>query len=224
MYGMSFVDWGSAQQGSNYFMTGSGTYKWSDAYLRTASGNVQTIDGGIAIDPTHPGFKQMAGYYLSYFKSRGFDYLKLDFLTHGALEGAHYDTNAATGIQGYNQGMQYLLAQNNGRMFLNESIAPIFPYQYAHSRRVYFDAPGSISDTEGTMQAVNYGWWINRRLYQFSVPDMMKFSGASANANQSRLISAAVTGNGFLKNDDLGSSAGQGRARTGLANGTNNQS
>src|SRR5260370_35175802 len=105
MYGMSFVDWGSAQQGSNYFMTGSGAYKWSDAYLRTASGNVQTIDGGIAIDPTHPGFKQMAGYYLSYFKSRGFDYLKLAFLTHGALEGGHYDTNATPGIQDDNHAM-----------------------------------------------------------------------------------------------------------------------
>jgi len=39
-------------------MSGSSTYNWSDAYLRTTNGSVQTIDGGIAIDPTHPGFRQ----------------------------------------------------------------------------------------------------------------------------------------------------------------------
>src|SRR5260370_15665443 len=104
--------------------------------------------------------------------------------------------------------MQYMLTQNNGRMFLSESIAPIFPYQYAHSRRIYLDAPGSISDTEATMQAVNYGWWINRRLYQFSDPDMMKFSGASANANPSRLINAAVKGTGFFHSRSLASASG----------------
>jgi hypothetical protein len=48
---------------------------------------VQTIDGDIAIDPTHPGFKQMTAYCLNDFESHGFSYLKLDFLTHGALEG-----------------------------------------------------------------------------------------------------------------------------------------
>ena len=155
IYWTPFVYWGTARQGSNSFMTGSGTYKWSDAYLRTPNGSVQTIDGGIAIDPTHPGFKQMTAYYINYFKSHGFDYLKLDFLTHGALEGVHYDTNVTTGIQAYNQGMQYLVQQNNGRMFLSESIAPIFPYQYAHSRRIYCDAATSISDTANTMQAVS---------------------------------------------------------------------
>ena len=209
IYWTPFVYWGTAAQGSNSFMTGSGTYKWSQAYLRTASGEVQTHDGGIAIDPTHPGFKQMTAYYMNFFKSRGFDFLKLDFLTHGAMEGVHHDTNITTGIQGYNQGMQYLVTQNNGRMFLSESIAPIFPYQYAHSRRIYCDTAASIDDTEATMQAVNYGWWINGRLYQFSDPDMMKFSGAAANENQSRMINCAVAGTVFLNSDDLASATGQ---------------
>ena len=118
-------------------MTGSGTYKWSNAYLRTLAGDPQTLDNGIALDPTHPGCKQMTAYYINYFASRGFDFLKLDFLTHGALEGVHFDTNAVTGIQGYSQGMQYLVSQNNGRMFLSEAISPIFPYQYAHARRIF---------------------------------------------------------------------------------------
>jgi alpha-galactosidase len=218
IYWTPFVYWGTADQGSNSLMTGSGTYKWSDAYLRTTDGSVQTVDGGIAIDPTHPGFKQMTAYYMNYFKSRGFDYLKLDFLTHGALEGVHYDTNVTTGIQGYNEGMQYLLSQNNGRMFLSESIAPIFPYQYANSRRIYCDASTTITDTMNTMQAVSYGWWINNRLYQFSDPDMMKFSGGTANENQSRLINCAIAGTVFLNSDDLESTMGENLAQTCLTN------
>jgi hypothetical protein len=125
------------------------------------------------------------------------------------MEGVHYDPNVTTGIQAYNQAMQYLLELNDGRMFLSESIAPIFPYQYAHSRRIYCDTAASINDTRATMQAVNYGWWINGRLYQFSDPDLMKFSGVSANENQSRVINAAVAGTVFLNSDDLTSTAAQ---------------
>jgi hypothetical protein len=160
----------------------------------------------------------MTTYYLDYFKDLGFDYLKLDFLSHGALEGAHYDANVTTGIQAYNQGMQYLLDQNNGRMFLSESIAPIFPYQYANSRRIYCDASTTIADTEATVQAVTYGWWINSRLYQFSDPDVMKFAGGTANENQSRLICCAISGTVFLNSDDLASVAGRNLARTCLTN------
>jgi hypothetical protein len=223
IYWTPFVYWGTAAQGSNSVMTGSGTYKWSNAYLRTPNGDVQTLDNGIALDPTHPGFKQMTAYYLNFFKTRGFDFLKLDFLSHGAIEGVHFDTNVMTGIQAYNQSMQYLLTQNSGRMFLSAAISPIFPYQYAHARRIYCDAATSIADTAATMQAVSYGWWINSRLYQFSDPDMMKFSGGTANENQSRLINCAVAGTVFLNSDDLASTAGQNLARTCLTNANINE-
>lgn len=213
IYWTPFVFWGTAAQGSNWLMSGTSSYNWSDAYLRTTNGSAQTLDGGVAIDPTHPGFRQMAAYYIGYFKNMGFDYLKLDFLTHGALEGAHYDSGVTTGIQAYNQGMQYLVSQNAGRMFLSESIAPIFPHQYAHSRRIYCDASTTITDTMNTLQAVTYGWWINGRLYPFSDPDMMKFSGGTANENQSRLICCAISGTVFLNSDDLASAAGQSLAQ-----------
>ena len=218
IYWTPFVYWGTAAQGSNSYMTGSSTYKWSDAYLRRDTGIIETNDGGIAIDPTHPGSKQMTAYYISYFEAMGFDYLKLDFLTHGAMEGVHYDTNVTTGIQAYNQGMQYLLTQNNGRMFLSESIAPIFPYQYAHSRRIFCDASTTITDTERTMQAVSYGWWLNGRLYQFNDPDIVKFAGGTTNENQSRLINCAISGTIFLNSDDLASTNGQVLAQTCLTN------
>lgn len=218
IYWTPFVFWGTAAQGTNWHMTGTIGYNWSDAYLRTTNGSAQTIDGGIAIDPTHPGFRQMTAYYLNYFAGLGFDYLKLDFLSHGALEGVHYDPNVTTGIQAYNQGMQYLLNQNAGRMFLSESIAPIFPYQYADSRRIYCDTSTTIAETAATMQAVTYGWWINGRLYQYSDPDVMKFAGGTANENQSRLICCAISGTVFLNSDDLAAAAGQSLAQTCLTN------
>jgi Alpha galactosidase C-terminal beta sandwich domain len=218
IYWTPFVYWGTAIQGSNALLTGSTIYKWSDAYLRTEDGAIQSHDNGIAIDPTHPGFKQLTAYYLNFFKTKGFDYLKLDFLTHGSFEGHHFDSTTTTGIQAYNAGMKYLLTQNNGRMFLSESIAPIFPYQYAHSRRIYCDASTTISDTKNTLQSVTYGWWLNNRLYQFNDPDNMKFAGASANENQSRLINCAISGTLFFNGDDLASAAGQTLATTCLTN------
>jgi predicted CxxxxCH...CXXCH cytochrome family protein len=217
IYWTPFVYWGTASQGSNATMTGT-SYRWSSAYLRTTNGSVQTISGGIALDPTHPGTRQLIAYYIPYFINHGFDYLKLDFLTHGAIEGVHYDTNVTTGIEAYNQGMQYLAQQNNGRMFLNESIAPVFPYQYAQSRRIACDTDTTISQTAFELNSVTYGWWITGRLYQFSDPDIMKFAGGTANENQSRLISCAISGTVFLNGDDLASSTGQSLAQTCLTN------
>jgi hypothetical protein len=205
-----FAYWGTAAQGSNTLITGSSTYYWSDAYLRTTNGGVQTVDGGIALDPTHPGTQQMINYYINQFTNWGFDYVKLDFLSHGALEGVHYDTSVKTGIQAYNQGMQYVLTAINGRMFVSESISPLFPYQYGHSRRIACDAETSlIANTEYTMNSVSYGWWLDN-LYQFNDPDVMVFYGygATTNENQSRLISGAVTGL-FLDGDASTNTAGQ---------------
>lgn len=223
IYHSPFVYWGTATQGSNAFMTGSSTYRWSHAYLRAPNGDILSHNGAIALDPTHPGVKQMTAYLINYFHSRGFDYLKMDFLSHGAIEGVHYDTNVFTGIQAFNQGMQYLVTQNKGRMFLSASIAPLFPYRYAHARRIYCDAASSINDTRNTMQAVNYGWWMHGRLYQFNDPDMMKFAGATANENQSRLINCAISGTVFLNSDDLASPTGQALAQNYLTRAAMNE-
>ena len=219
IYWTPFVYWGTADQGSNSLITGSSTYSWSSAYLRTAGYAVQTVDGGIALDPTHPGIEQLIQYYINLFTYLGFDYLKSDFLSHGALEGVHYDPNITTGIQAYNEGMSNILSQINGRLFLSESIAPLFPYQYGHARRIACDAYTSlISNTAYTMNSVSYGWWLDD-LYQFNDPDIMVFNGygATTNENQSRLISGAVTGL-FLDGDDLTTADGQAAAQMCLTN------
>ena len=217
IYWSPWVWWGSPANISNALVQGS-SYRYSDIALRTPAGILQTNDGAIALDPTHPGTLQRVDYYVNQFLSQGYDFLKLDFLSHGAMEGVHYASGVTTGVQAYNRGMQYLFNKVNGRMFLSESIAPLFPYQYAHSRRIACDTANKIADTEYEMQSVSYGWWMSGRLYQFNDPDMMEFAGVTGNENQSRLISGAVSGTLFLNSDDLSSSTGQALALDCLTN------
>jgi alpha-galactosidase len=218
IYWGPFVFFGSLTNATNWTVTGATNYHYSDLLLRDGNGNPESADGGYAVDPTHPGTRQTIDYYVNLFTNWGFDYVKLDFLSHGAFEGVHYDTNVTTGIQAYNQGMQHVLNQINGRMFISESIAPLFPYQYAHSRRIACDAQTSrINDTEYTMNSVSYGWWLDN-LYQFNDPDIMVFAnGANTNEAQSRLISGTVTGV-FLNGDDLSTTNGQNGAISYLTN------
>ena len=214
-----FAWFGAAANATNSFVEGTtNNYRYSDIMLRDGNGNFETTDGGLALDPTHPGTLQRINYYVNQFTNYGFDYVKLDFLSHGALEGIHYDTNVTTGIQAYNAGMQYTFNAIHGRMFISESIAPLFPYQYGHSRRIACDAQTSrINDTEYTMNSVTYGWWLDD-LYQFNDPDLMVFgNGTETNEAQSRLISGAVTGV-FLDGDDLTSTSGKLGAQEFLTN------
>lgn len=219
-----FIYWNTAAAGSNSFITGSTYYTWSSAYLRDRNGNPMTDpNGAIVLDGTSPAARQMNHYVMNYYAGHGFDFVKMDFLSEGAMEGVHYDTNITTGIQAFNQAMQYIVQENRGRMFLSESIAPIFPYQYAHSRRIYCDANSTINDTKNTMQSVHYGWWLNGRLYQFSDPDTMRFAGVTANENQSRLINCAISGTLFLDSDNLESASALSLARLCLTNAAINE-
>lgn len=205
-----FVWFGAATDSTNWPVEGTtNAYHYSDVLLRDSNGNFESNDGGLALDPTHPGVRQRIDYYINLFTNWGFDYVKLDFLSHGAFEGVHHDPNVTTGMEAYNQGMQYVLNAIHGRMFISESIAPLFPYQYAHSRRIACDAETSlIGNTEYTMNSVSYGWWLDK-LYTFNDPDIMVFgNGADTNENQSRLISGAATGI-FLDGDDLTTTSGQ---------------
>jgi hypothetical protein len=149
----------------------------------------------------------------------GFDYIKLDFLTHGDLEGgskdgAFYDNNVQTGTQAYSEAMQRIVSDVGGSMIIDESIAPVFPYQYAHTRRIAGDTYGSIEDTKREMASESYGWWMAGRIYDWNDPDEMLLEGTetpsgattpvpyTANENQSRVTSGAVAGF-MLDGDDV---------------------
>ncbi len=217
IYLAPYAWFGAASNAPTSIVPGPIPYTFDQIILKTTNGAYENDGIGLALDPTHPGTQQLVSYYLNEFMNWGIDYLKLDFLTHASLEGVHYNTNVVTGIQAYNLGMQYIYNVVGNRMFINESIAPLFPYQYAHSRRIACDAGTStIGNTAYTLNSVTYGWWLDR-LYAFNDPDVMVFDGPTTNENQSRLISGAITGI-FLNGDSYLDSTSQADAINNLTN------
>ena len=193
-------------------------YTWFDLILKDNSGNPVRYfsDQGWALDLTHPGTLAYAEYRIRRYREWGFSYVKLDFLTHGALEGNFYDkTKATTGIQAYNYGMRKILESIgvpalNGDFFISLSISPIFPSQYAHSRRISCDVFGELDDTEYMLNSLSYGWWINNSVYPYNDPDhivLYKASGnmrtLTLNESTSAYIAAAITGGIMLNSDDI---------------------
>ena len=121
-------------------------YRYRDILLKAPDGSfLPKVDGGWAIDPSHPGAKARTTYYLQQFQKLGFQYLKIDFLSHGSLEGVHYDPAIQTGIEAYNLGMKQIVDEIGGRMFISLSIAPLFPSGYGNARRLSCDTKGHIS-------------------------------------------------------------------------------
>ncbi|RIX50131.1 carbohydrate-binding protein [Paenibacillus nanensis] len=198
-----FVYWGDnmAQpvEGTN------GQYTYGDIILRDEAGNpLPKVDGAYAIDPTHPGSKMRVEHIFQRFLDYGFEYIKIDFLSHGSFEGVHYDPNVTTGIQAYNEGMAHINQTLKGRMFISASIAPLFPSQYAHARRISCDIDGSLARTEYQLNNLTYGWWQNGTIYRYTDPDYMTLiKGGSYNAAQSRVNAAAISGTVFMSSDDV---------------------
>jgi alpha-galactosidase len=182
-----------------------GKYTYGDIILRDANGNpLPKVDGAYAIDPTHPGSKLRVEYIFQKFIDYGFEYIKIDFLSHGSFEGQHYDPKAQTGIQAYNQGMAHINKVLGGRMFISASIAPLFPSQYAHARRISCDIDGSLGRTEYQLNNLTYGWWQNDTIYSYTDPDYMTLvKGGSYNAAQTRVNAAAISGTVFMSSDDV---------------------
>ncbi len=194
-------------------------FKYRDVFLY-AHGHIQHIAGGVALDPTHPGTQALIKSTLERFHRDGFQYVKADFLNYGTLEADKYfDTSVTTGVEAYNEGMKFVDAALGQDMYLNESIAPLFPAQYANSRRIGCDSFGSIQDTEYTLNSLTYGWWLSQA-YDFNDPDEMVLDGFSEGENRARVTSAAITGL-FISGDDFskgGSATGKERAREFLNN------
>ncbi|MBM7565785.1 S-layer homology domain-containing protein [Paenibacillus sacheonensis] len=209
IYWGPFVYWGN-----NMSQTVEGTngqYTYGDIVLKDPSGNpLPTLDGAYALDPTHPGTKQRMDEYLNRFKGLGFTFIKLDFLTHGSLEGVHFDSKVTTGIQAYNEGMSYMNEVLDGSMFISESIAPIFPSQYANSRRISCDTYGAINESEYELNSLTYGWWQNGTIYGYTDPDHMALTRArSLEEARSRVNSAVISGTVFLNSDDVNNETAQ---------------
>lgn len=196
IYWTPFTDWG---KNPDREVNDAKSYKYKEVYLY-ANGKPQELDGAYAIDPTHPAIEEAMKNISELFRRCGFEYVKMDFMTHGAMEADKwFHPEIQTGTQAYNYGMQ-LLNKYFGDMYLNLSISPIFPANYAQSRRIACDAWNKIKDTEYTMNAVSYGWWIDN-VYQFNDADHIVLRDATEGENRARVTSSAITGL-FISGDD----------------------
>lgn len=196
IYWTPFTDW--AKNPDRVFSAAS-EYTYKDVYLY-ANGKPQELDGAYALDPTHPAVEAAMKETSDLFRRTGFKYVKMDFMTHGAMEADKwYNKSITTGIQGYNYGME-LLDKYFSDMYINLSISPIFPAQYAQSRRIACDAWNKIKDTEYTMNALSYGWWQDR-IYSFNDPDHVVLKDAAEGENRARVTSAVIAGM-FILGDD----------------------
>lgn len=172
------------------------------------------VDGAIPYDVTHPLWKKMTEQKFANFVKWDYDYVKVDFMSHGGMEGCHYDKTVMTGRQAINQGYVFLNElldeEKIGRpFFISLSIAPVFPYGYGHARRVSCDAFGTAQDVEYELNSQTYGWWLNGRLYQYNDPDhivLLKSFGMERDSTEgeakARYTSAVIGGTVMMLSDD----------------------
>ena len=188
---------------------------YKEILLRDEKGRfLPRVDGAIPYDVTHPLWERMTRYKFERFVRWNYDYVKVDFMTHGGMEGCHSDRTISTGRQAINRAYAFLddlLDEKKiGRpFFISLSIAPIFPYGYGHARRVSCDAFGTAQDVEYELNSHTYGWWLNGRLYQYNDPDhivLLKSFGMEKDNTEgearARYTTAVIGGTVMMLSDD----------------------
>ncbi len=227
IYHTPFVCWAINESGDIWGQPIGTEYENSQLVLRDASGNVVnyrkdntngSYANGVPYDPTHPEVHKYLKARLQQFIDWGYEHVKLDFLSHGTMEGKFYDENITTGIEAYNVGMKVLkdfIEAQPKNIHINLSIAPLFPSQYGHSRRISCDASEKIESTKHVLNGTTYGWWLNE-CYPYNDADGCRLYngtfGADEGDNRCRVTSAVVTGY-LMASDDMSSSSAQSRAK-----------
>jgi len=195
-------------------------YPLEECLLHDEQGNLlRPWVTALPYDVTHPAVRWRVYWDIKYFLDCGFEFLKLDFITHAAMEGVRYDKSVQTGLQAYNLAMGTIAQQIGDRMFINLAMSPIFPHQYAHSRRVACDTFYSIADTRYMLNSLSFGFW-EQKLYALPDPDLAVVWGregkAGENEARSRVTGCVIAGTTFLAGDNFPAPAGdaeQARAR-----------
>lgn len=183
IYWTPFVDWSGNTEA--YVEGTDNKYKYGDIMLKINGQPAKFPEGekGWALDPTHPGTKMRIDYYIDQWLKDGYEFIKLDFMTHGTFEAdSWYDSEITTGIQAYNQGMKYISDKIGDKMYINLSIAPLFPSQYANGRRYACDTYGAMSETQYALNALTHSWWTDR-FYVCNDPDYMVFGRFEGNGS-----------------------------------------
>lgn len=192
---------------------------WKDLLLRDKSGNIRhEIAGGYPLDVTHPVLLKKIDKDISHAAELGFGYAKIDFLTHGTVEGEYINKEIHTGVQAYNFIMDYiskLCAKYN--IFISLSIAPLFPGGYGHARRICCDVFGEIKDSEYGLNSLSYGFWENGTIYDFTDPDHICCREGDLEAKM-RFVSSAISGTMLIWSDKTEDELAFGRAKKWYSN------
>lgn len=169
-----------------------------------ANGKYNDMDGGRAMDPTHPAVKSRIDWMVNKFSELGIGMVKLDFLGHGAIEAdKFYDSKITTGMQAYRQGMEYIINKlNSKKIFVYAAISPSMASgRYIHSRRIACDAWATIDQTQYTLNSTNYGWW-QTYVYDYIDADHIVLAKESEGVNRARVASGLINGT-FITGDDF---------------------
>ena len=190
-------------------------HTFEEIVLRNEKGEVlPRVDRSVPYDVTHPVWKEWTRKKARQFAEWGYDYLKIDFLSHAGMEGVHYDSSVTTGRQALEAGYRLLEEEFSeeklGRpFFLSLSIAPLFPYGYGTARRFSCDAFGLTEDVEYVLNAQTYSWWTGGRLYRFNDADHIvlqrsfcMLEDSTEGEARARYTAAVIAGSMLLLSED----------------------
>ncbi len=175
------------------------------------------IDGSIPVDITRPEVEKDLRLSLREIVEDGFDYLKIDFTSHGAVEGERFDKSVRTGRQALGRFYSILAEELDSlkigrKIFVSLSIAPLFPAGYGVSRRASCDAFGHHEDVRYVLNALNFGWWTQGSLYSFNDPDHTVLYNSVVDGRgpadiaeaRSRYYASVISGTVLLLSDNYG--------------------
>ncbi len=193
----------------------NGKHTVSELFLKDYDGNVMpAIDNLVPLDVTHPLWEVYTRETIKELINLNIDYIKIDFLTHASIEGNHYK-KGVTGRMALNHAYKVIqdeIGKAEKEVFISLSIAPLFPYFLGNSRRSCCDAFGHYDDVRYVLNALNFAWWTNGRIYQYNDPDHCALyhsiidgrSETTIQEARSRYIASVISGTVIMLSDNFG--------------------
>ncbi|WP_242674924.1 hypothetical protein [Niastella populi] len=195
--------------------------------------------GAFPLDPTHPATRDYIIGQLQKAKAIGAKFIKIDFLSAGALESSRrYHPQVRSGIQAYNYGMKMLKQLVDSIMgpdiFITQAISPLFPHQYAHTRFLSTDVYSHLrNDQSGfphygstcaSMISATHFWWTQGTLWPYTNMDVVVMKNFQKNKDLTetevkvRLFSMMALGSILGDGTDFRNKESAARARRYLNN------
>ncbi|MDR1940502.1 MAG: hypothetical protein LBQ40_06920 [Clostridiales bacterium] len=239
-YWTPFTFWGDAaalqetaaySDGSPITDDDGNTYKYEELIVKDLKGRPIRYSG-YCLDPTHPIVLKRADDFFARLIAMGYEYVKMDFINDGSVEGTHYNADISTGMEAFNYGMKHIadyVGENSPTpFFLNAAISPVFSGRYIHSRRISCDVFEKIDNTRYLLNTLSFAWWMNGRIISISDPDHLvlaksigtdKRAEATAAEAASALNSRLIGGSLIMWSDNLKNPSAVSRSKQALNNG-----